>query len=396
MALNIGTISEFPTPPSSTDRTNFRARADAFLAHFPAYRIEHNAIIAQLNTIYSGFDQIEPTKEWDVDTTYNFPETAAGSDGHTYRCIGLGVLGINPVTDDGTYWIRISGGAEALETVNNLILNIPITYRVGPTGDYQTINAALEAIGSKIHAYREFGVLVTLELQTGFVMSEQVIVRGINLGWVTITSASGTTITRSALIHPVGTEDLYNTTSYPVFAAIRGAVLPRIGALFTMDTSGTSSQRDFLICSGGSKAIILNNCGVSDAARWGVFASGGAIVEAAGASLSACGIPGQGGAILATRCSVVNANNSRLDGSYTAAGASSGSTVNIESALCRNTVSFAVVSDGATVSAIGANALGSGSTGFYVRRGGSIRAASSSGTLSQTANTITANGIIFK
>ena len=44
---------------------------------------------------------------WDIGTTYNFPTLVARPNGHTYRCIGNGVIG-EPVPEDSAHWVAIT------------------------------------------------------------------------------------------------------------------------------------------------------------------------------------------------------------------------------------------------------------------------------------------------
>ena len=61
------------------------------------------------------------------------------------------------------------------------ILNITVT--VGNNGDFSTINDALNYLTTKYPAYKSGGnVKATIKLLSGFAMSEQVLVRGLNLG----------------------------------------------------------------------------------------------------------------------------------------------------------------------------------------------------------------------
>lgn len=49
------------------------------------------------------------TPAWDVATSYSYPQTVTGSNGHTYRCIGQSVVGSDPVSS-GLLWTNISIG----------------------------------------------------------------------------------------------------------------------------------------------------------------------------------------------------------------------------------------------------------------------------------------------
>ena len=74
--------------------------------------------------------------------------------------------------------------------------------------------------------YKQSGVTATINLKAGFVMAEQVLVRGIDLGWITIVGEDAETIiTHTAL-----------TTGFnghlPAFGVDKGGTSPVIGQLF--------------------------------------------------------------------------------------------------------------------------------------------------------------------
>src|SRR5690554_266710 len=108
------------------------------------------------------------------------------------------------------------------------ILNDNITVTVGNNGDFSTINEALNYLTTKYPAYKSVGnVKATIKLLSGFVMSEQVLVRGLNLGWIEIVGEDAvTTIERSALTSNFTIDD-YNFNSYPAFGVSKGGKIGR-------------------------------------------------------------------------------------------------------------------------------------------------------------------------
>lgn len=108
MALSFSSITDLPTPPTKSDPANFPDRADAFVLALTTFTTEINQLIDDLSPITSGLDQAEPIAAYNAGTTYDFPDVCAGSDGYTYRCVDTGVIGQDPTTDDGTYWVRVS------------------------------------------------------------------------------------------------------------------------------------------------------------------------------------------------------------------------------------------------------------------------------------------------
>jgi hypothetical protein len=220
------------------------------------------------------------------------------------------------------------------------------TVQIGSGETFTTLNAALEHYSKKIPYYLSSGILVTLNLKAGFVMAEQVVVDGLDLGWITITGTDAeTTITRSAL-----TNSAFGvSTIYPAFGCYYGT-FPIINQLFSMDSSGTATNRR----------------GVWFVASRGIIASGKGVKNAGGDGLAA------------TSASIVNAASSVFSGAG-----------NIG----------ALANNGSILNARGMNAQKGASpdtSDFYVDGGGVINAVSATGGLSQTANVSTVNGIIYQ
>jgi hypothetical protein len=107
MALNIPTLSQLSTPPSKSNPANFAERADTFLGELPVLQTEMNEAIIEMNKITAGLDNTEPTAAYNPATTYNFPDVVACTDGHTYRCIDTGVVGVNPIGDTTNKWVMV-------------------------------------------------------------------------------------------------------------------------------------------------------------------------------------------------------------------------------------------------------------------------------------------------
>lgn len=270
--------------------------------------------------------------------------------------IELNTVGINKITIGG---VEVPVHLDSTETVT-----------VGSGGDFATINAALAYATKKYPVYVSATVRprVTINLLTGFVMAEQVIVDGQDLSWITISSVGAeVTITRSAL-----------TTAnaagrFPAFTAQNGGFTPIINVLFNMDASGTSTNRDGLMAFNNSRAIILSDKGFKNVGGVGIYAARGSTINAHGANASGATIDG----ITAERASTINAES---------ANASGAGVVGI----------YAIRSS--TINAQGSNAQRGGSPGtndFVVFDGSIISAQGRTGGTSQTVNTLTINGIIF-
>ncbi len=73
-------------------------------------------------------------------------------------------------------------------------LSTNITVNVGAGQTYTTINQALEYLSGFYPMYKKSGFTATINLKAGFVMAEQVLVSGIDLGWITIVGEDAETI----------------------------------------------------------------------------------------------------------------------------------------------------------------------------------------------------------
>ncbi len=269
-------------------------------------------------------------------------------------------------------WVNIKATLKSyfdtLYTAAPITDNITVT--VGSGGQFSTINAALAYLTARYPIYKSGGgITATVQLLTGFVMAEQVIVSGIDLGWVTITSVDATvSITRSALT--IATSDL----SCPAFSVLKGGTLPIIGALFSMDTSGSSANRIGVLAYGaGSSATILSGKGVTNSGDHGILAGSCADVSASGANFSNAG----GSGVVALH----------------------GATINAVSANASGASVYGVVAEyGSTINASYANAQigGSPSTSDFICLYGSIiNKIGGTGGVSKTVNTLTSDGIIY-
>jgi hypothetical protein len=92
------------------------------MAALPDFQEETNAAIVEMNKITSGLDQQEPIAAWEDDpASYDFPDVVAGSDGYSYRCVGTDVVGVDPVTDDGSSWVRLTTVGTPEKTADTLV-----------------------------------------------------------------------------------------------------------------------------------------------------------------------------------------------------------------------------------------------------------------------------------
>lgn len=277
------------------------------------------------------------------------------------------------------------------DRLDDLGLEAASLVTVGTGGDYATINAALSALSKRRPAYVSGGFTTELRLRAGFVMREQVLVKSVNLSWVTITSADA----------EVQIDRSYLTTAteggmFPAFAAFDGGVLPNIGVLFSMMTTGTATNRVGLHIYNSGGATVLTGKGVRGAGAIGArlntgsrMAANGAVFSGAGtanvqvhggssASLASADLRNSGGTGLSVdNASVVSAGQAQFAGCTAAIIATRGSLVNAAEATARCGASDAT-------------------TDLQVGFGSTIAANGATGGTSVTANSVTAAGIIFK
>lgn len=135
MPLNIPLVSAVPDPPLKTDPANFAERGDLFLDALPGFCTDLNNVVTELNKITSGLDQTVPITAYDGATAYSFPDVVAGSDGASYRCIDVDVVGVDPVTDDGTSWLKLDGGRSG-PPVGSVVAYFPGYFTNGTNGGY--------------------------------------------------------------------------------------------------------------------------------------------------------------------------------------------------------------------------------------------------------------------
>ena len=174
------------------------------------------------------------------------------------------------LSDDGTYKTVVGGGG------SNPTIEADITKTVGIGGDFTTINGALEFLSKSYITYKNTGVKVKIQLLSGFIMKEQVIVDGVDLGWIEISGVDTETIVDRASL--TITELIGGATHRPVFLAKNNATLPIINQLFNMNTSGEDNWQTGIVVVGLSKAIIEKEKGIKNAIKYGLYVSDGSYV----------------------------------------------------------------------------------------------------------------------
>lgn len=132
------------------------------------------------------------------------------------------------------------------------------TVTVGANGaDFTTINAALTELSKYKKVYiadNSFSnTRAKILLKSGFVAAEQININGQDFGWIDIVSEDAeVTISRQALTQKVG--------RWYSFLRAKNGVMPSIKTLFSMDKTGTASERVGLYMIQGV-GFIEENCG---------------------------------------------------------------------------------------------------------------------------------------
>lgn len=266
-------------------------------------------------------------------------------------------------TDSNNNWSKSTSG-----------LTQNITVDVGTGQTYTTINQALVYLSGFYPLHKTTGVTATINLKAGFVMNEQVLVRGLNLGWITIVGEdSETIITHTALT------TAFNG-GYPAFGVDKGGTSPVIGQLFRFNVEKVGGDKHGVITFGaGSSANVLSGKGFIGAGTYGISATNASIINANGANASNAGTYG----ISALAGSTINADGANASNAGSnGINANRGSTINAYDAIIQNQTtgtSRIRVQAGSIIVAIGTNTTG-----------GTVTA------LSQTANTLTSGGIIYQ
>jgi len=295
-----------------------------------------------------------------------------------------------------------------------LILGADIQVTVGSGGDYSNINEALAYLSKYYPLYKSNGITAEIVLLAGFVMEEQVLVQGVDLGWVTISGQDAETVIDRASLTVI------SVGLYPAFSGVNNATIPIIGQLFSMNAEGTETGRDGISLYRNSKAMVLSGCGIKTAGRRGInldlncfgaigggvftnaiqrgiSATANSFVEASSVVVSQAGEDGVFAALnsfINFDTGVATACGSR--GLYVIRGSSvSADTANISEAVSIGAQAVA----GSNINLRNANTrkgVGDSTSDISVNSGSLICAFGATGGVSQTVNTITANGIIFK
>lgn len=202
--------------------------------------------------------------------------------------------------------------------------------------------------------------------------------------------------------------DCSESTSDGILASRGGTINFARGIAQNCGTFGARAQRSRLICLGAdftgaghtgiraheNSQIAATDAICNDAGTYGIIATKASSIDA---TRAICNNAGESG-IYADEASVINAHFATCDNSNgTGMTAIRSSLINADGATARNANLIGILSNrGSTINANGADASGASENGFSVNRGSIISCRDGTGSLSQSANTLTAAGIIFQ
>ncbi|MGD2065556.1 MAG: hypothetical protein PVI43_00115 [Candidatus Bathyarchaeota archaeon] len=325
---------------------------------------------------------------------------------------------------------------------SELFQTTDITVTVGTGGDYATINAAITGLTQLIATSQEDGLTATINLLAGFQIDEQITVNGLNLSWIIITGVDAST----DLLMSAMTTDNDPTSTYPwAFSALNGGRLPVIAQNLNIIYSAGVSAGLISVDGAGSLGYFVDGFETPNTTimTYGLRANHGGVIIAENCDLGAHRLNAYYGGkiyadgstargLTASQDGLISLQNGVLNtGNYTGnafSAASYGSkllldqvTINIGRTSYSATSGLILIinssildMDNATVtgdeylgygiaaknsSQASVNSLDLGGIGveaFSVEKGSMMNANGTTGTLNQSPNVITSDGLIFR
>ncbi len=172
------------------------------------------------------------------------------------------------------------GGVEAVELADRFFESA-ITYTVGTGGDYPNIKSALIALDKKRKLYTTNAQYhVTLNLLSGFVMAEQIMLYGgIDLSWVKITSEG-----RTVVVNTASMTQYLSSEEVPLFSASSESKLPYLSNIvFSPNNTGSGDPQHSLrscICVRQNSSAMLDALTIQDFQGKGILGEYNAVIEA--------------------------------------------------------------------------------------------------------------------
>ena len=190
----------------------------------------------------------------------------------------------------------LASDVDALELlVSPLSQDANVTLTVGTTGQFSTLNDALKEAAKYRFLYESNGRAVNINiLNDGWVMQEQVIANGIDLGFIRITSDQAqVTIDRASVTELAGLPDFAGVTVKPAaFMGTNAVLLPRIACKFAMNATGTSLDQCGILLMKGSRMVVEPLAGFHDCDGLGAHVIYGSSLYATETEWSGNGVGG--------------------------------------------------------------------------------------------------------
>jgi len=144
---------------------------------------------------------------------------------------------------------------------NNKIIGFDFNATIRIPTDAPTISDAINHV-----EILNKNVEITINIETGYVITNQVLLNNINAGQFKITSTDiEVQISRQDLT--IAVDGIY----YPAFYATGSlGVLPKINALFNMDSTGVAAGRNGIFVNNGAYVYVAPSCGVKNAGGRGL------------------------------------------------------------------------------------------------------------------------------
>ena len=232
-------------PVRTQDQSTFSQNTADMLEYIQTYVPENNTLGAWMNTTATQVENDATT----VVTYANSASSAANYAGEWSTLSGAQNIPLS-VSHNGVVWLLKANTADItlIEPsysssewlpVSTFLKSTGFTVTVGASGDFTDLQSAIDYVSNFIPVANSTPVRAEISLLSGFVMAEQIIIDGLNLGWVDITGVDATTtITRSSIT--AVTREYAATSAKAVFTGRNGAIMPKIKQQFGFDSSGSS------------------------------------------------------------------------------------------------------------------------------------------------------------
>jgi hypothetical protein len=181
-----------------------------------------------------------------------------------------GTLGVTPeaVQSLGNQVSGFSGQLGDLTTqlAESASIDADLVVTVGTGGNYATINEAIAYLSKRKLKYAKTGLKAEILLKSGFVMTEQVYVKNVNLGFITISSEDAeVSINASGFVENV-TETAYGASGFALgssaaFTGYGNATIPVINVLFNFNQTGISGRTNGIFLVYGANGRVARGKG---------------------------------------------------------------------------------------------------------------------------------------